>query len=124
MVEFTQGQLEGMVVRLQEVGFESLDVSQVCNLLFGYSKLKAERDALAAELATVKAALPKWWRCGDSYYLAVKPDGHCLATIWLVYHDIELWACGTLATKAMPLADAMLAGTEALGLPPCEVCDE
>jgi len=96
---------------------------QISELQRKLAESESERDALRAELATVKAALPRWRRCGDSYYLAVKPDGHCLATIWLVYHDIELWACGTLATKAMPLADAMTAVTEALGLPPCEVVE-
>jgi len=83
--------------------------------------LLAERDALAAELATVKAALPRWRKDDDgvAYRLTVGPIER-----WVEPCGDGMWRAPYIGTTRYSRADAMLAVTEALGLPPCEVCDE
>ena len=85
---------------------------------------EAERDALTVELATVKAALPRWRLHEDRKWVlwlndmllagVVESDGF----VW--FGQIPRRSCAMHNTREA----AMLAVTEALGLPPCEVCDE
>jgi hypothetical protein len=84
---------------------------------------EAERDALRAELAAVKAALPKW-RKGDLRFRLGYGAGDFVAAVnrqrtgvWSVHTMV---ICGRLFPSQ---ESAMLAVTEALGLPPCEVCE-
>jgi len=79
---------------------------------------EAERDALAAELATVKAALPRWRKDDDgvAYRLTVGPIER-----WVEPCGDGMWRAPYIGTTRYSRADAMLAVTEALGLPPCEV---
>jgi hypothetical protein len=107
----------------------SLKWAKYCGEWFAKcERLTKERDALRAELATVKAALPKWrlqdgwtggrgqcWRLG---YVGVTDVGYNVFTV-SYDHDtatLEEYRSGDY-TAAMRRAEALL------GLPPCEVCD-
>jgi hypothetical protein len=45
-----------------------LDYDESADLIASYGDLLAERDAIRAELATVKAALPRWHEWRDGFY--------------------------------------------------------
>jgi len=79
---------------------------------------QVERDTLRAELATVKAALPRWRKDDDgvAYRLTVGPIER-----WVEPCGDGMWRAPYIGTTRYSRADAMLAVTEALGLPPCEV---
>jgi hypothetical protein len=74
--------------------------------------------AAEAELATVKAALPKWRKDGLAFKLSVGPYDR-----WVEPVGNGMWRAPYIGTTRYSRADAMTAVTEALGLPPCEVCD-
>jgi len=128
----TQEKLEEMAARIERGGVASLSASEICWLLFGYSRLLAERDALRTELATVKAALPRWKRV-DCPFDDLRQWGYALCYpqdtvvgyvtvgqgLWLGHREKHLadWTGGDFPTARKQIE-------EALGLPPCEVCDE
>ena len=93
----------------------------------------AERDAAQDELAAVKAALPKWRM--DTSWFAQQQQRNLVGewgTCSVFYNSYKTgtgmppWEC-RLPSKLKPIQPswtmeaAMLAVTEALGLPPCEV---
>jgi hypothetical protein len=84
---------------------------------------EAERDTLRAELATVKAALPRWRKKKLGLRLGYG-TGDFVAAI--NQQQTGLWSVHTMVVcgRLFPSRDAaMTAVTEALGLPPCEVCE-
>jgi len=106
-----------------------LAMTELCDALRAERKeLEAERDGLRAELATVKAALPRWrlqdgwtggrgqcWRLG---YVGVTDVGYNVFTV-SYDHDtatLEEYRSGDYAA-ARRRAEVLL------GLPPCEVCE-
>jgi len=101
-----------------EEGAASLSKGQAVDWQARCLTAEAERDALAAELATVKASLPRWRKDDDgvAYRLTVGPIER-----WVEPCGDGMWRAPYIGTTRYSRADAMLAVTEALGLPPCEV---
>jgi hypothetical protein len=102
----------------------SLKWAKYCGEWFAKcERLTKERDTLRAELATVKAALPKWRKdklglrlgYGTGDFVAAINQQH--TGLWSVHTMV---VCGRLFPSREA---AMTAVTEALGLPPCEVCE-
>jgi len=108
----------------------ALAIAELCGeLLAEKQHLTEDVETLRTELATVKAALPKWrlqdgwtggrgqcWRLG---YVGVTDVGYNVFTV-SYDHDtatLEEYRSGDYAA-ARRRAEALL------GLPPCEVCDE
>lgn len=121
MAEYTQVQLCEMLARMRRDGRASLGFGELTDLLAGYGLLVTERDTLRAELATVKAALPRWKKKGCAVRLTTDRCG-VIGTVrtwggqWMAYTVMMTRVCQTREA-------AMTAVTEALGLPPCEVCE-
>jgi hypothetical protein len=102
----------------------ALAIAELCGeLLAEKQHLTEDVETLRAELATVKAALPKWRKdklglrlgYGTGDFVAAINQQH--TGLWSVHTMV---VCGRL----FPSRDAaMTAVTEALGLPPCEVCE-
>lgn len=129
MARYTINQLNRLADRLQDDG--ELTIQEVINLVgdcqhltVDLSNMTEERDALAAELKAVKAGLPRWREGQGSHrgawVLGVKWSGD----VGFVSRAEGRWL-GHAPTRICLLYDtreaAMLAVTEALGLPPCEV---
>jgi hypothetical protein len=128
MASYTDSQLNRLADRLRDG--QDLTTQECINLVGDCQRLAVdlinmteERDTLRAELATVKAALPRWRKdklglrlgYGTGDFVAAINQQH--TGLWSVHTMV---VCGRL----FPSRDAAMAAvTEALGLPPCEVCD-
>jgi hypothetical protein len=121
MAEHTRDDFDALLAKLKRL--EPPDMTDCLGLVVGYNEVSAERDALAAELTAVKAGLPKW-HCWVGH-----PCSWVLQAVWVgdvgyVGQAEGRWL-GHAPTRFCQLRDtreaAMLAVTEALGLPPCEV---
>ena len=110
----------------------SLKWAKYCGEWFAKcERLTKERDTLRAELATVQAALPKWKRV-DCPFDDLRQWGYALCYpqdvvvgyvtvgqgLWLGHREKHLadWTGGDFPTARKQIE-------EALGLPPCEVCE-
>jgi len=128
MARYTSNQLNRLADRLQDDG--ELTIQEVINLVGDCQHLTVdlinmteERDAIAAELAKVKAGLPRWSNTdGERWIIAPSPkNGTPLGS---VTRRSDYWmavANGDVFMVVGERESAMLAVTEALGLPPCEV---
>jgi hypothetical protein len=133
MASYTDSQLNRLADRLRDG--QDLTTQECINLVGDCQRLAVdlinmteERDTLRAELATVKAALPRWrlqdgwtggrgqcWRLG---YVGVTDVGYNVFTV-SYDHDtatLEEYRSGDYAA-ARRRAEVLL------GLPPCEVCE-
>jgi hypothetical protein len=123
MARYTDSQLNRLADRLRDD--QDLTAQECINLVGDCQRLAVDlinmtedRDALRAELATVKAALPRWRKYEDAWCLElgevcrwVTPCGNKWTALY--------YTLAAFDTKEA----AMTAVTEALGLPPCEVAD-
>jgi hypothetical protein len=101
-----------------------LAMTELCDALRAERKeLEAERDGLRAELATVKAALPRWRKFGHGHRLM--SESIAIADVWQsgAYWMSDVFAGHNPKFTNKTREAAMTAVTEALGLPPCEVSD-
>lgn len=126
MARYTSNQLNRLADRLQDDG--ELTIQEVINLVGDCQHLTVdlinmteERDALAAELAKVRAGLPRWRPHGPGHRLIT--DALALGFVWRSddhwMADVFAGSCPTYTRDTREAA--MTAVTEALGLPPCEV---
>lgn len=123
MARYTSNQLNRLADRLQDDG--ELTIQEVINLVGDCQHLTVdlinmteERDALAAELAKVRAGLPRWRDEGVWRFLRLGPL--YIGTVKSVDGQHMTWT--GMKTRCHDTREAaMLAVTEALGLPPCEV---
>ena len=101
----------------------ALAIAELCGeLLAEKQHLTEDVDTLRAELATVKAALPRWRKDGDERFVfgtearwfgdVVKRGG-----LWQWWESSELY-------ESNALESAMRGVERESGFPPCEVCDE
>jgi hypothetical protein len=90
---------------------------EVMDLFGAYGKLLIERDTLAAELAALRAGLPRWKQDDDglAFRLTVGPIER-----W-VEPCANGWRAPFLGVLAQDRDTAMKVLTDSLGLPPCEV---
>lgn len=95
---------------------------EVMDLFGAYGKLLIERDALAAELKAVRAGLPRWRKVSDGHLRLHYGSKDFVAGVQS--QNNGLWSVHTMVIcgRLFPSCEAaMLAVTEALGLPSCEV---
>jgi hypothetical protein len=98
---------------------------EVMDLFGAYGKLLIERDALAAELATVRAGLPRW-RKGDYMWALkftnVKRDDSLGTVTEDADNDMPWYSYNGTTGEAFATREYAFRDIEhGYGLPPCEV---
>ena len=121
--KYTQDELMAFADRLVEEGFDGWKPKDWAAMTRLLASVLDERDALRTELATVKAALPKWRKFGHGHRLM--SESIAIADVWQsgAYWMSDVFAGHNPKCTNKTREAAMTAVTEALGLPPCEVCE-
>jgi hypothetical protein len=96
----------------------ALAIAELCGeLLAEKQHLTEDVETLRTELATVKAALPRWRRHGELWLLIAGTH-----RVW-VEPVGDKWRPMHFGPEVYSLEDAMVVAAGYLGLPPCEVCE-
>ena len=131
MARYTSNQLNRLADRLRDDGEPNIQeiinlVGDCQHLTVDLINMTEERDTLAAELVALRAGLPRWQRFGNGHRLIASPTGIAPLALGFAWQSEGTWLADVFAGRSPTLTrnsgeSAMLAVTEALGLPPCEV---